>query len=113
MEPDKQIFQWRSRALNYGKAIRVVRTARGYTQQQLAEKIQRDASYISMIETGRRLPSLLVLEDIAKALSMPLYLMLLLGSGSNDLRGASPESAQQLGTLLLEIVGDSQTELHQ
>ncbi len=96
--------------MNYGKAIRVVRSARGLTQQKLAEKAGLDSSYISMIESGRRVPSLGVLEDLATALLTPLYLLLLLGSDSEDLRGASPQRAQELGVLMLEIVQSAQFE---
>ena len=96
--------------MKYGKAIRAVRSARGLTQQTLAETIGLDSSYISLIENGRRVPSLGVLENIATALATPLYLLLLLGSEAEDLRGASPERAQELGILLLDIVQGAQLE---
>ncbi len=96
--------------MKYGKAIRAVRSARGLTQQTLAETIGLDSSYISLIENGRRVPSLKVLEDIATALATPLYLLLLLGSEAEDLRGTSPERAQELGVLLLDIVQGAQLE---
>jgi len=91
-------------AMKYGKAIRVVRTARGVTQKGLAERASLDQSHISMIERGVREPSVATLEAVSVALGVPLYLLILLASETEDLKGISEEQAGVIGRQLLEIV---------
>jgi len=43
--------------MNYGKAIKILRSAKNLEQQELAKKIGLDSSYISLIENGKRKPS--------------------------------------------------------
>ncbi|RMH19072.1 MAG: XRE family transcriptional regulator [Acidobacteria bacterium] len=90
--------------MNYSKAIRIVRAARGFSQKRLAAVIGVDPSYISLLETGKRVPSLEVLESLAKALRIPIHLLLLLASEPEDLRGVGVDEAQQIGRQLLEIL---------
>jgi transcriptional regulator with XRE-family HTH domain len=49
--------------------IRIMRVTNGISQDELAHKAKVDRSYISQIETGKKTPSLAVLERIAKALN--------------------------------------------
>jgi transcriptional regulator with XRE-family HTH domain len=53
-----------------GTNIRRLRTARKLTQEQLAFESEIDLTYMGGIERGRRNPSLLVLVQIAAALSV-------------------------------------------
>jgi transcriptional regulator with XRE-family HTH domain len=48
--------------------IRIQRVIKKISQDELAKAAKVDRSYISMIETGKKTPSLAVLERIAKAL---------------------------------------------
>ena len=90
--------------MNYGKAVRTIRAARGMSQKELAERVGLNPSYLSLIESGKRIPATNVLEDLAKALRVPLYLLLLLGSTKEDLHGISEAQARTLGKELLGIV---------
>lgn len=90
--------------MNYGKAIRFARAARAMPQKRLAKLIETDASFISRIEAGDRMPSLETLEAIAKALDIPLYLLTLIASEGSELRGLPPDAAEKLGKELLGIV---------
>ncbi|HBK07714.1 MAG TPA: XRE family transcriptional regulator [Acetobacteraceae bacterium] len=49
--------------------IRKRRTALGWSQEELAERCNFDRTYISMLERGRRNPSLRNLEKLARGLS--------------------------------------------
>ena len=49
--------------MNYGKAIKIVRTAHGLTQAELTERLSIGPSHLSLIEAGRRQPSLRVLGE--------------------------------------------------
>ena len=55
-----------------GKKIKVLRKARGLTQEQLADKLQVKRATISNYEVGRRSPHLKELENIANALGVTL-----------------------------------------
>lgn len=66
--------------MNYGRAIKILRASGDVSQKRLASLTKLDASYISLIETGKRSPSLKVLEAIAAALDTPLYLLILLAT---------------------------------
>jgi len=51
-----------------GKAIRTQREGLGLSQEKLAERCGFDRTYISMLERGKRNPSLLNLLKLAKGL---------------------------------------------
>ncbi len=90
--------------MDYGKAIRVARATKGMTQKQLASLVDVNPSFISRIEAGQRSPSIETLEDLAQGLSIPLHLLILLGSESEDLKGISQTQGEQLAQHLLEMV---------
>jgi transcriptional regulator with XRE-family HTH domain len=92
--------------LNYGKAIRIVRTAYGLTQTELAERLSIGASHLSLIEARKREPSLKVVNDIAGALGVPPHLLTLLASEPADVEDPdkSPEIAELAKALLKLLV---------
>jgi transcriptional regulator with XRE-family HTH domain len=51
-----------------GSYIRKIRIDKGFTQQQLADKLGLDFQYISRIERGLISPTLYWISDLAKAL---------------------------------------------
>lgn len=55
-----------------GLNILYYRKEKGYTQQQLAEKISYSKNHIQQIETAKATPSVIALLDIAKALDIPV-----------------------------------------
>ena len=55
-----------------GKRIKKLREEIGLSQEELALRIKLHPSFISMIEKGKRLPSLYTIEEIATALNMTL-----------------------------------------
>jgi transcriptional regulator with XRE-family HTH domain len=56
----------------FGQAIKAVRELRGVSQEKLAELAEIDRTYVSMIERGKRQPTLEVASRIANALSTKL-----------------------------------------
>jgi transcriptional regulator with XRE-family HTH domain len=58
--------------LTLGNAIKVVRTAGGIKQRALAKKLGVSANYISLIESGKRDPSISFLNRLADALGIPV-----------------------------------------
>lgn len=90
--------------MKYGKAIKVARVAKGFSQKKLGEKCNLDSSYISRIEAGDRIPNIETLELIAKELEIPFYLLVLMASDENELKGVSNEIAALIGQNLLKAV---------
>lgn len=52
------------------KHLQKVRQAKGFTQEQLAEKIRVSATWIGYIEAGLRIPNLKLIYKIARALDV-------------------------------------------
>jgi transcriptional regulator with XRE-family HTH domain len=88
--------------MNFGKAIRIVRTAHGLSKAQLAERLSIGASYLSLIEAEKRKPSLRVLEEISSALLVPPHLLMLLASDAGDLD--DPKNADRVVELAHSLV---------
>ena len=55
-----------------GRRVQELRSARGWTQQQLAEEAELDRSYISGLERGKQNPTIGALLRLARALETPL-----------------------------------------
>lgn len=55
-----------------GRALRVLRDRAGLTQEQLADRLQMDATYVSRIERGRRGVQWLTVQRFLRALDVSL-----------------------------------------
>ena len=64
-------------SLNVGAIIYHLRSAKQISQRELSSKVGVSHSYISHIENGTRDPSLNIVEKIAGALSIPVYVIFL------------------------------------
>lgn len=96
---------------DYAKAFRICRAAFGLRQSELAERMPVTASQLSLIEAGKRQPSLRVVEALGKALGVPTALITLLASTSEDVR-SGPESAALANALLRVLVSASSESSH-
>jgi transcriptional regulator with XRE-family HTH domain len=91
--------------MKYGRALRIVRTARGLTKSELAKRLEISASYLSLIEAEKRVPSIGVLEEISSVLGIPPHLLTLLASEPSDLDDpASGEEVSKLAGSLLRLL---------
>jgi transcriptional regulator with XRE-family HTH domain len=94
--------------VDYGKAIRIVRTAYGLTQGELAERLSIGSSQLSLIEAGRRKLSLKVLEEVSNNLGVPAHLLTLLASEPEDIdvddKRNAPEIAELAKALLKLLI---------
>jgi transcriptional regulator with XRE-family HTH domain len=83
----------------------------GLQQKELAELVELDPSHISLIEVGKRMPSVAAIEKLAKALQMPKHLLMLLAVEPEDLDLNDPKelerAAQSLAQLLLRNASHS------
>lgn len=86
--------------INYsliGNRIKAARKAKGLSQSELSELIDRSVGYMSYIETGSKKPSLETLIQIANALDVTIDELL-----SDNISAASPISNTQLNHLLYD-----------
>jgi transcriptional regulator with XRE-family HTH domain len=56
----------------FGRRIRELRQARGWTQEELGHRTRRHWTYIGGIERGERNPTLKVIADLAAAFDVPV-----------------------------------------
>ncbi len=55
-----------------GRNIKTVREARGWSQEELADRAELHRTYVSGVERGVRNPTITVLERLAKALKVTI-----------------------------------------
>ena len=56
----------------FGQCLQNARTKRGLSQEKLAEAANLDRTYISLLERGKRNPSLLCIASLSRALDISL-----------------------------------------
>ena len=61
---------------HFGATVRELREAQGWTQEQLAEYAGLNRSYVGEIERGACIASILTVDKLAKALSVPMARLL-------------------------------------
>lgn len=82
----------------------MARAFSGLQQQQLAEKAEIDASYISLIEQGKRTPSVKLIHKISKAIGIPPYLFTFLAMESEDTELLDKAELASIGEALTKLV---------
>ena len=90
--------------MNYGKAIKIVRTIAGLQQRELATLLGVDASLISLIEKGKRRPGLSTLEKVTSKLEVPQHLLTLLAAEPKDLKRLRPDELQTASESLARVL---------
>lgn len=59
----------------FGKVLQEQRLKRGLSQEQLALECDLDRTFISMLERGKRQPSLTSILSLSASLSVPAYML--------------------------------------
>ena len=90
--------------MDYGKALRLARALSGLQQQQLAEKAEVDASYISLIEQGKRTPSVKLIHKLSRGMGIPPYLFTFLAMESEDTELLDNKELASIGEALTKLV---------
>lgn len=92
--------------MDYSKALKVARAIAGLQQKELAERSGLDPSHISLMEKGRRKPSVEAITKLCNALHIPDHLFTLLAAEPQDLIHVSPEELSRIsGSLTQFLVG--------
>lgn len=95
---------------NYAKAFRIIRAAFGLRQSDLAERMPISASQLSLIEAGKRQPSLRVVNALARAVGVPPTLVTLLASTAEDVESRSEQDISDLARALLRLLVSANEE---
>lgn len=90
--------------MDYAKGLRIARALAGFQQQQLAERADIDASYISLIEQGKRTPSLKFIHKLSKAMGIPPYLLTFLAMEKEDTEFLDENELASMGEALTKLV---------
>jgi transcriptional regulator with XRE-family HTH domain len=98
---------------DYAKAFRIVRAAFGLRQSDLAELMPVTASQLSLIEAGKRQPSVRVIEGLAQAVGIPAAMISLLASTVDDVDSRSPQDTNDLARALLRLLVSATAEPQQ
>jgi transcriptional regulator with XRE-family HTH domain len=90
--------------MDYGRALRIARALAGLEQQELARLAGLDASHVSLIERGKRNPTVETLEKLSRGLKLPYHLMTLLAAEAKDLRHVDPSETRKLGEHIAKML---------
>lgn len=86
--------------MELGRAIKVMRTASGIKQKEIASRTGVTANYVSLVEAGKREPSISFLRQIAKVIGVPVGLFFLWEESSNE---ESPKRDPRVRVMLAEL----------
>ena len=90
--------------MNIGHALKVCRFAKKLSLGDLAKRTDLSPSFLSMVETGKREPTLSSIEKIARAMELPAPILLFLAADKGELSGIDPETSSRLSAAVLEQV---------
>jgi transcriptional regulator with XRE-family HTH domain len=87
--------------MNIGRAIRFARAARGISQQELATRVSISASYLSLVESSKKDPSIAMIRSIARGLRISEDVLILTAVDYASIRAADVETLAALSEQLL------------
>lgn len=93
--------------MDYGRALRTCRAMRGWDQEKVAKQSGLSKSYISLLESGRRTPSVFAIKKLARGLMIPEALLHLLASDLSSLPLGEGRTYGQLAKSLLSLLAES------
>jgi transcriptional regulator with XRE-family HTH domain len=90
--------------VDYGKALRIARAASGIQQQELAQRAGLTPSYVSLVEMGKRNPSIGAINKLSRALEVPPHLLTLLATEPEDTDLVDAKELESLGESLVRLL---------
>lgn len=92
--------------MNYSRPIKILRSTKGLEQKEFADRLGVNQSFISLIESGKRKPSLDFIEKVSETFSIPIQVLMLLAKEQKDIKKIRQEDITQVGEALLSMVVD-------
>jgi transcriptional regulator with XRE-family HTH domain len=96
--------------MKFGKAIRICRAAQGISQKGLAARANVKPSYVSLIESGKRSPSVKTVEKIAAGLGVPIHLVMILAAEPDEIIKGNAANIREFTSAILELLINSESE---
>ncbi len=96
--------------MNYAKAFRIVRAAFGLRQSVLSDRLNISANQLSLIEAGKRQPSLRVINSLSAVVGIPSALVTLLASSPEDVESHPDQDVSDLAKVLLRLLVSASEE---
>lgn len=90
--------------MNIGHALKITRSAKKLSLEELAERADLSQSYLSMIESGKREPTLSSIRKIAEALGVPTPILLFLAAEKRELEGLDAETSRRLSAAVMDVM---------
>lgn len=90
--------------LDLGKAIRIVREAKGMRLATLAKRASVSVPFLSLIENGARQPSLAVLRKVADGLAIPPEVLIMLSQPASGHLESRDRTTQSLVTSIQKLL---------
>lgn len=90
--------------MNIGHALKVCRSAKKLSLGELAGLTDLSPSYLSMIESGKREPTLSSIDKIAGAMGVPTPILLFLAADTSEIGGIDPETSRRLSAAVLAVM---------
>lgn len=84
--------------------MKLCRSAKKLSLDELSGRAQLSQSYLSMIETNKRDPSLSTVEKLAGALDVPTPILLFLAAEEDELEGLDAETTRRLSAAALAVM---------
>lgn len=90
--------------MEIGHALKVCRSAKKLSLDELAALAGISQSYLSMLESGKREPTLSTIEKVANGLGIPTPIVLFLAANKGELEGLDAETTRRLSAAVLDVV---------
>lgn len=97
--------------MNIGKTIKISRTQKELTQTDLAKIAGISASYLSLIEKGRRDPNIALVKKISEALGIPFCIFIFFASGDDEKIGLTESLLEKLSVITLGFMKPDEENL--
>jgi transcriptional regulator with XRE-family HTH domain len=90
--------------MEIGHAIKVCRSSRKLSLGEVSSRSGLSQSYLSLIETGKRAPTLESIEKLSRALAVPTPVLMFLAAKEGELQGLDVETSRLLSAAVLNVL---------
>lgn len=92
--------------MQIGYKIRELRQKKGFKQVEFAKSCGLSQSYLSLIEKGKKEPTLSILKRVASILEVPTPVLVFLSLDKSDIDDSKKEAYQSLEPSIKELISD-------
>ncbi len=90
--------------MDYARGIRICRAIRGSNRKELAHDLGVNPSYISYLESGKRIPSAKMLVKLADIFVIPLHTLIVMCNEAHEIKGVEMRDLMRVGYSLLQFI---------